>query len=246
MESARARPVPLLPQLIEEARTPLEGTAEVDALLYALRTPLAPGASRRERADLLLGILKDEDLRDRLGGDKSRVGSVAFTALRALGPQYAEEVPAHVARAYSEVRSSDPYELDLDYEFEMGGPPAPVGVKIIWSIALLESAVALFLAYILGSGGTALFSIPPTLVLLYLLPAVFGTTLLPLWLATLGRRKDWPGVQMLGIGLLLLVGLGYFIGFLTSQLLVARVIALGLTGAYCISSWSLFGAGDNE
>ncbi|HYO65510.1 MAG TPA: hypothetical protein VEU33_05460, partial [Archangium sp.] len=58
---------PPLRELLAEVRSPGVARAEVDALLSGLVRPLGPGESARERADLLLGLLEDEQVRDYTG-----------------------------------------------------------------------------------------------------------------------------------------------------------------------------------
>ncbi|HEX5749439.1 MAG TPA: hypothetical protein VFZ09_24635 [Archangium sp.] len=100
-ESQAERPSPRA--LLEEVRSPGVARAEVDALLSGLESPLGPGESARERADLVHEILEDERIRDYTGSGGRKVEHVAVLQLGELGFPYALEVPPEL---YAEARAA--------------------------------------------------------------------------------------------------------------------------------------------
>jgi hypothetical protein len=89
-----------LSQLLERARAPGAGQAEVDALLSGLALPLAPGEDAGARADLLHDILEDKRVGSLRGSTGQRVAYAAVEALVALGEPYSLAVsPELLAKA---------------------------------------------------------------------------------------------------------------------------------------------------
>lgn len=83
---------PPLRMLIEQARSPKVGRAQVDALLLGLAQPLRPGEQAHARAELLRLILGDKRLRSFSGSKGRRVHAAAAQAMAALGQPYAGEL----------------------------------------------------------------------------------------------------------------------------------------------------------
>jgi hypothetical protein len=136
--------------LLEEVRSPGVARAEVDALLSGLVRPLGPGESARERADLLLEILEDEQVRDYAGSGERTVGHVAVLQLVELGFPYALEVPPELyaqARAAAGHREARPWEGGARRGWGMGetlpavllaldGQPTELQVSLAWILGV--------------------------------------------------------------------------------------------------------------
>lgn len=78
---------------LDAALAPEATDSERDALLYAISRPLAPEASPREHADLLLALLSDERSLGLTGSNGRTLKKAATQALLALGYPYALELP---------------------------------------------------------------------------------------------------------------------------------------------------------
>ncbi|MCY1082538.1 hypothetical protein [Archangium lansingense] len=145
-EPVSLEPPPSARWLLEQVRAPGVARAEVDALLRGLELPLGPGEAARERADLLHGILEDEEVREYTGTGGRKVGHVAVLQLVELGFPYALEVPPELfAQARAAGSGGAPQEGS-----SRGGPKG-------WMVVLaggLEALPALALATSgLGTGG---------------------------------------------------------------------------------------------
>lgn len=90
-----AQPVggPALRELLEELRGPAVVKSDVDAFLAALARPPEGDETPRQRADLLLVVIEDAQVRDYTGQEGLTVRAAAVQALVGLGYPYALEVP---------------------------------------------------------------------------------------------------------------------------------------------------------
>lgn len=186
--------LPSLSQLLEVVRGPAVMKSDVDALAEALARPPAGDETPRERADLLLSLLEDPELRDYTGSDGRRVRTLAVEALLALGYPYALEIPPE---ALAQAR---PAAAGAAQE-----PRTPVA-------GLFTGGLALLTQVLLGlwGGGLALGGGEPRPGLLLYMA---GALLLPTLLAVLGgwRGLRWP--QLVGVGLMVVVGLAWLTRF---------------------------------
>jgi hypothetical protein len=203
---------------LEEVRAPGASRADVDALLRGLAGPLAQGKPARERADLLLALLQNEELRGLSGSDARPVRTAALEALLALGYPYALEVPPELlAELRPEARRPD---LLQRWNFQLG-----LALPVL--AAVVECA---FISAIDGSGSSYFRGVARWLITLSLV-----TSVLPTLLAFLGTWKRRRVLNGLGIWPMGLAGLG------------VMLVALGIDDRttpllFCLGAARLIGA----
>lgn len=181
-----------LRQVLEEVRAPGANRADVDLLLRRLSGPLMDGESPRERADVLLEVLTDSRLRDVSGGDGRPVRAAAMQALLGLGYPYALEVPPDVLSEFSPTDHSPHFPEGRGFL---------VGILLILGVALAQNV------FLLDE-----FERPDRgIVLLIVLLLSAGSTLLPLLCALVGAVWNFRILNRVGVGLLLLVGMGWLL-----------------------------------
>jgi hypothetical protein len=170
----------------------------VNALFSALARPLGFGETARQRANVLLLILGDARLSGVAREDGRTVGEAAREALLALGPPYAEELPAspHAAERQEEEASSEAgFSLP---RLSSGKAQAGVGLLVL---AMALELLLLFrhpVPVALWRDGSPLWSLIP----------VALTTGLPLLLAVAGHLL--PVRFFYGLGVFWLMGVGLF------------------------------------
>ncbi|HLL04603.1 MAG TPA: hypothetical protein VK539_28725 [Myxococcaceae bacterium] len=84
---------PSLASLVEALRSPAVSRADVDALLTGLARPVEQGESKRERADLLLSLMKSRHFASMQGQSGQTVRATAVRAMMDLGHPYGLEIP---------------------------------------------------------------------------------------------------------------------------------------------------------
>lgn len=166
-----------LQRRLDAALAPDATSLERDALIYALSRPLPPEASARERADFLLALLEDEQLRALKGSGGRTVGKAATRALLALGYPYALEIPPGAI---------DP---SADAHLVRGG--LALGSKVILGNAVAAAAIFTLVALVMG-GFRDSWLIPTALL------ALGAGTVLPLFLVRKGREKKNIALQVMG------------------------------------------------
>jgi hypothetical protein len=188
---------PSLTELVDVLRGPAVMKEDVDAFLVAIGRPVADYESPRERADLLLALLEDPELRDYMGNDGRTVRVAAVEALLALGYPYALEIPPE---ALTQARASVQAQRELR---------APTGGLMVGGLATLAQAFILVPAALMflfggvaGSGS------------LLVAAALLGVLMLPPALVALGGLWDSAAARWMGVALLVLEGLGWSLRFL--------------------------------
>jgi hypothetical protein len=171
--------------LVEEVRAPAAARAEVDALLAGLSLPLASGASPRERADLLLALMGDEQVADYTGTDGRTVRTAAIQALIALGYPYALEVPPEALEAKARDEAAS-------------GPGLLSTGKGQLGLGLVALSGILQLLPVLYAASTESWSSMDTIVIVAL-AIITGTTFLPALVTVLGHNVGSRGLKTLGI-----------------------------------------------
>ncbi|WP_375766319.1 hypothetical protein NR798_32100 [Archangium gephyra] len=189
MNSPQSESPPPLTVLVEQARSPNAGRAEVDALLLGLAQPPRPGEEAHERAELLRQILDDKRLRSFIGSQGRQVHGAAAQAMVALGEPYSQQLSpqdrvamraAEARAAQSRARPTRPTEPaePADSQDEAQQPlPEGISLRQLFGRMLLMAVGAIELYVIL-------FHIAPSRGF-PLVPLVFsvGTTFVPAWLA---------------------------------------------------------------
>jgi hypothetical protein len=174
--------LPPLASLIEEARAPGAGRAEVDALLAGLSQPLPPESSPREHADLLLSLIGDDMIASYTGTNGRTVRKAAIQALMALGYPYALEVPPEALEEKSR-------------EEELTGPGILstgrgwAGLGLVTLAGALQAAVVIYLG----------LSFSEEKLMAFILSFIAAMTLLPALLAVLGQHLGSRGLMKLGL-----------------------------------------------
>ncbi len=188
---------PSLEELVEVLRGPAVMRSDVDAFLVAIGRRLADYEDPRERADLLLALLEDPQLRDHAGNDGRTVRTGAVEALLALGYPYALEIPPEAllqAREAARARG----ELQVPRSGLIAGGLATVAQAVV---VLPAALLVLFSAS--GGSGSVLLGL-----------ALLGALVLPPLLVVLGGLWDSRAARWTGLGLLTLEGLGWTLRFL--------------------------------
>jgi len=176
-EASRPEKAFSLQARLDAALVPEATSLERDALLYAISRPLPPEASAREHADFLLSLLADEQLRGLAGSNGRSVRTAATQALMSLGYPYALEIPPE---AFNPAPSGD-----------FGRDGLWWGKGLIIGNAVVPAVV--FTLVILGMGTPGDW---PLLAITLLVLA--ASTLLPMSLILLGRKKKSTVLKVLG------------------------------------------------
>ncbi len=188
MNSSQPESPPPLTVLVEQARSPNAGRAEVDALLLGLAQPPRPGEEAHERAELLRRILDDKRLRSFVGSQGRQVHGAAAQAMVALGEPYSQQLSPQdrVAMRAAQSRAAqsaaertertEPTE-PADSQDEAREPP-PEGLSFRQMVGrVLLMAVGAIELYVI------LFKFPHEVFPLQLIAFSLGTTFVPAWLA---------------------------------------------------------------
>ena len=213
MNSPQPESLPPLKVLVEQARSPNAGRAEVDALLRGLAQPPRPGEEAHERAELLRHLLDDKRLRSFIGSQGRQVHGAAAQAMVALGEPYSQQLSPQdrVAMRAAEARASrsplsqsraaqshaEPTE-PADSQDEAQEPLAE-GISLRQSFGrMLLMVVGAVELYVI------LFHIAPRQGL-PLVPLMFsvGTTFVPAWLAASPKAVAHRGRHFSYLGLVL-------------------------------------------
>lgn len=216
MNSAEPESPPSLKVLLEQARSPNAGRAEVDALLHGLEQSPRPGEEALERAELLRLILQDKRLRSFIGSKGRQVHTAAAQAMAALGEPYARELtPAdRVAMHAAKASAPEPAPAVREEEAREPAPEEPtlrhwVGRVLLMGVGIVELYFIRF--HIVRPGGSALG----------LMAFSLGTTFVPAWLAV--SRKA-------------LAHRGQHLQYLTVVLLPCPPMALGALAFFVLGS----------
>ncbi len=202
--------------LVEEARAPGAARAEVDALIAGLSQPLPPEISPRERADLLLALMQDEQLADYTGTHGRTVRSAAIQALLALGYPYALEVP--------------PEALEAKVRDELGVPGLLSSRRGQVGFGLVSLAGLVQLLPVLYFAATESWS-PKDLTVALAIAFIVCTTFLPALVTVAGHNLGKGGIKMTGSVWLVLASLIWIIpGLLMTSAFPFNLIPLALGG----------------
>jgi len=162
-------------------------TSDVDAFLRALGQPPAGGETPRERANLLLSLLEDVEVRDATGTDGRTVRTAAMEALLALGYPYALEVPPEVL---AQVRGE---------ASARGSQEVPVAGLVLAGLAVGVQGLILWDEGVLLNTWAAVST---------------GAAVLPPLLAVLGGWRGLRWARRVGVALMGLMGLAYGLRFM--------------------------------
>jgi len=174
--------LPPLTSLIEAARAPGAGRAEVDALLAGLSQPLPPEQSPREHADLLLSLIGDDMIASYTGTNGRTVRKAAIQALMTLGYPYALEVPPEALEEKS--REEEPVGPGI-----LSTASGRSGFGLVILAGVLQAAAVALLGYFISE---------PTVTAIGL-AIVFATTFLPAILAVVGQHVGSSGLKKTGL-----------------------------------------------
>ncbi|MFY0530301.1 hypothetical protein ACN28I_46425 [Archangium gephyra] len=210
MNSPQPESPPPLKVLVEQARSPNAGRAEVDALLRGLAQPPRPGEEAHERAELLRRILDDKRLRSFIGSQGRQVHGAAAQAMVALGEPYSQQLSPQdrVAMRAAETRASQspvsqsraaPSRAEPADSQDEAQEPLAEGISLRQSFGrMLLMVVGAVELYVI------LFHIAPRQGL-PLVPLMFsvGTTFVPAWLAASPKAVAHRGRHFSYLGLVL-------------------------------------------
>jgi len=208
VNSPQPQSLPPLTVLVEQARSPNAGRAEVDALLLGLAQPPRPGEEAHERAELLRRILDDKRLRSFIGSQGRQVHGAAAQAMVALGEPYSQQlssqdrVAMHAAQsraAQSRAAQSPARPTESADSQDEAQEPLAEGVSLRQSfgrmLLVVVGAIELYviLFHIAARGGFPL------------VPLMFsvGTTFVPAWLAASPKARAQRGRHFSYLGLVL-------------------------------------------
>lgn len=214
--------------LVEKARAPWAGRAEVDALLVGLSRPLLSEDSPRKRADLLLSLIEDEQLADYTGTHGGTVRSAATRALVALGYPYALEVPPE---ALAKVHEEDTTQ----------GPSVGLKAKLGFGLVSLSAVSQVLLLITVAS---SISSSSPRMDLVIVLSTLFSftATFTSGLLILLGRNRGSHGLKVTGLIGLVLVTLvwlvaGFLFVFALQQSLLLLLVGGALATGTVLMAW---------
>lgn len=215
---------PALMELLETLRGPAVMKSDVDALQAALARPPEGDETPRQRADLLLALIDDAQLRDYTGQDGRTVRVTAVQALVGLGYPYALEVPPE---ALQDTPGASSEEEGGEYRVPWGS------ITIALINVLVQAVPAVFLLFIIenwnhGGERIGLASIGAAIIATPSLLAILGGAWQVRWLQLTGVVLMALGCLLMGVGSLMALSAGAF-----------GLLMLIPTGLQAFSTWQL-------